>query len=114
MLRWVVMPTSIDPAVWQSLTAPWQLKVEQNFHTAVGCDECRQTGFLGRIGIYELMPMTRSLRQTITPNSDASSIRTHAIKQGMTQLRIDGARKVAQGLTTIEEVMKVVPPDEEL
>jgi len=107
-------PASIDPAIWKTLTAPWKLNVEHNFHAAVGCDECRQTGFLGRIGIYELMPMTKALRQGITPESDANMIRTQAIKEGMTQLRIDGARKVAMGLTTIEEVVKVVPPDEEL
>ena len=107
-------PASIDPAIWKTLTAPWKLNVEHNFHAAVGCDECRQTGFLGRIGIYELMPMTKALRQGITPDSDANMIRTQAIKEGMTQLRIDGARKVAMGLTTIEEVVKVVPPDEEL
>ncbi len=106
--------SEIDPNVWISLTRPWKINGKHEFYDAVGCDECRNTGFLGRAGLYELMPMTPSLRRSITPESDASVIRQQAIKEGMTQLRISGARKMAMGLTTIEEVMKVVPPDEEL
>ena len=87
---------------------------KHEYYEAVGCDECRNTGFLGRAGIYELMPMTSTLRGSIKPDSDAEAIRNQALKEGMTQLRISGARKVAMGQTTIEEVMKVVPPDEEL
>jgi len=107
-------PTDIDADIWTSLTRPWKMNGKHEFYEAVGCDECRNTGYLGRAGLYELMPMTTSLRHSITPESDASVIRRQAIKEGMTQLRISGARKVAMGLTTIEEVMKVVPPDEEL
>ena len=84
------------------------------FFKPVGCDECRQTGFLGRMGIYEMMTLTPALRKQITPESDAIEIRKHAVKEGMTRLRISGAQKVALGLTTIEEVLKVVPPDTEL
>ncbi len=106
--------SKIDADIWASLTRPWKINGKHEFYEAVGCDECRNTGFLGRAGLYELMPMTPSLRHNITPESDASIIRRQAINEGMTQLRISGARKIAMGLTTIEEVMKVVPPDEEL
>ena len=84
------------------------------FFKAVGCDECRDTGFLGRIGIYEMMILTPELRKKITPESDALDIRALAVKEGMIRLRISGAQKIAMGLTTIEEVLKVVPPDMEL
>lgn len=107
-------PSEMDPDIWKSLTKPWKIHGQHEFYESAGCDECRNTGFLGRAGLYELMPMTSSLRHSITPESDANVIRRQAIKEGMTQLRISGARKVAMGLTTIEEVMKVVPPDEEL
>ncbi len=107
-------PTEIDPDIWKSLTRPWKMNGKHEYYEAVGCDECRNTGFLGRAGIYELMPMTSTLRGSIKPDSDAEAIRNQALKEGMTQLRISGARKVAMGQTTIEEVMKVVPPDEEL
>ena len=107
-------PTEIDDNTWKSLTHPWTMSGKATFFKPVGCDECRQTGFLGRMGIYEMMTLTPSLRKKITPESDALEIRKHAVKEGMTRLRISGAQKVAMGLTTIEEVLKVVPPDTEL
>jgi general secretion pathway protein E len=61
-----------------------------------------------------MMRMTPSLRENIQPDSDAVAVRRAAIAEGMTQLRIAGAKKIAQGQTTIEEVLKVVPPDSEI
>jgi len=107
-------PTTIDDDMWRSLTQPWKLSGKGKFYKPVGCDECRQTGFLGRVGIYEMMILDQSLRQTITSDSDANAIRREAVKLGMTKMRISGARKVAMGWTTIDEVLKAVPVDEEL
>ncbi len=107
-------PTEMDPDVWKALTSPWKMSGKGKFFKPVGCDECRHTGFLGRAGIYEMFTMTPTMREKITPESDAAEIRRHAIKEGMTQLRISGAQKVASGMTTVEEVMKVVPPDNEI
>lgn len=107
-------PTEIDETTWKSLTLPWKMNGKATFFKAVGCDECRQTGFLGRMGIYEMMTLTPTLRKEIKPDSDALEIRKNAVNEGMTRLRISGAQKVAMGLTTIEEVLKVVPPDSEL
>ena len=107
-------PTEIDPDTWKSLTHPWSMSGKGTFFEPVGCDECRHTGFLGRIGIYEMMTLTPTLRAHIKPDSDALSIRKHAVKEGMIRLRISGAQKIAMGLTTVEEVLKVVPPDTEL
>ena len=107
-------PTTIDEDMWRRLTHPWKLSGTGKFYKAVGCDECRQTGFIGRVGIYELMILDRQLRSKITPDSDANAIRLEAVKLGMTKMRISGARKVAMGWTTMDEVLRAVPMDEEL
>ena len=107
-------PGEVEEDVWKALTHPWTLSGEARFYRPVGCEECRHTGYLGRSGIYEIMRMTPGLREKIGPDSDAEAIRRAAIAEGMTQLRIAGARKVAMGQTTIEEVLKVVPPDSEI
>ena len=106
-------PTEIDEVMWKTLTHPWKLAGSGRFYKPVGCDECRNTGFIGRVGIYEIMILDQELRHKITSESDAAHIRRHAVKHGMTKMRISGARKVAMGWTTIEEVMRAVPPDEE-
>jgi general secretion pathway protein E len=106
-------PTEIDPDMWQTLTKPWKLSGKGKFFKPVGCDECRQTGFLGRVGIYELMILDQALRRKITAESDANAIRQEAIKLGMSKMRLSGARKVAMGWTTMDEVLKAVPMDED-
>ncbi|UCE90036.1 MAG: Flp pilus assembly complex ATPase component TadA, partial [Pseudomonadota bacterium] len=107
-------PTEINESAWNALTRPYKIRGQGHFFKALGCAKCRDTGFLGRVGIYEIMEMTPRLRSEIRPDSDGEEIRKHAVKDGMTQLRIAGARQVALGLTTVEEVLKVVPPDNEL
>ncbi|MCW9023881.1 MAG: GspE/PulE family protein [Gammaproteobacteria bacterium] len=106
--------TEIDEGMWKALTSPWKMSGKGQFYKAVGCEECRNTGYRGRIGIYEMLKMTSSLRHNIQPDTDANAIREAAMKEGMVQLRISGAQKVAMGLTTIEEVLKVVPASSEL
>jgi len=107
-------PTTIDADTWKALTTPWKMSGEARFYKPVGCEKCRDTGYLGRSGLYEMMRLTPSLREQITPESDAHAIRKAAVGAGMTQLRIAGARKIAMGETTVEEVLKVVPPDSEI
>lgn len=104
-------PTKINEQEWASLTHPWNVPMPKNPHKPSGCDKCRQTGFLGRVGLYETLMMTDELRsQANDEQSDLQVLRKHAIKSGMTPLRIAGANKVSMGLTTIEEVLKVAPP----
>ena len=105
-------PTEIDPDVWHALTKPYKVTGKGTFFKAVGCDECRDTGYLGRVGLYEMLTMSNTLRHKITPDSDAVEIRRLAVKEGMLQLRISGAQKVAMGLTTPEEILRVVPLDD--
>ena len=72
------------------------------------------TGYQGRLGLYEIMPMSADLKTLIHAHTDLAALRERAIKAGMQPLRIAGARKVAAGLTSIEEVLKVAPPLQEL
>jgi general secretion pathway protein E len=74
---------------------------------AVGCDACGGTGYLGRIGIYELLPVTSEICRIIVKRADANAIRSLAIEQGMRLLRDDGWDKVRQGVTTLAEVLRV-------
>ncbi|MCL4166538.1 UNVERIFIED_CONTAM: hypothetical protein GTU68_015185, partial [Idotea baltica] len=74
-----------------------------------GCIECRQTGYLGRIGLYEMLEMTNDLQSIVTPDCDLQSLRKQSRKDGLISLRHSGAKKIANGLTTIDEVLRVTP-----
>ncbi len=100
----------IDNDLWDHLVAPWKSKRPAQLHSAEGCLECRMTGFSGRIGIYELLLMTPELRKLITDKTDVAALREQASREGMKPLRISGALKIASGVTTLEEVVKVAPP----
>jgi general secretion pathway protein E len=100
----------LEPVDWQALIKPWTTSPPDKISHSEGCLECRQTGFVGRIGIYEMMPITDTLKGEITDNFDLVKFRKAAIRQGMKPLNLAGAQKVARGMTTIEEVLKVAPP----
>ena len=102
--------TSFDLLDWQALIKPWTTSPPEKIASAEGCLECRQTGFKGRVGIYEMMPLNDNLKQEIDDNFDLIKFRRAAIRQGMKPLNLAGAQKVARGMTTIEEVLKVAPP----
>lgn len=104
-------PKAMDKEVWRVLTAPSKIKLPEKCYQAVGCDECRHTGYLGRIGIYEILPMNPDLQKLITNDTDSKELRQTALKQGMRSLRISGAQKIAEGLTTFEEIFSVIPDD---
>jgi len=100
----------IDTETWSMLISPWQAEKPQHMNYAKGCLECRMTGYSGRVGIYEILLMTPGQRQLIAGDTDASLIREQAYRDGMKPLRISGAMKVAAGITTVDEVLKVAPP----
>lgn len=83
----------------------------QKFYKGKGCAECNHTGYQGRVGIYEAIEVTEEIRNLIANRSTSSQLQAEAIKQGMTTLLQDGLNKVASGLTTIEEVIRVVRQD---
>jgi general secretion pathway protein E len=103
-------PVVLDMDAWNALVKPWKSTKPEHIQRPVGCLECRNTGYLGRIGIYEMFTFTPAIRKQITANCDISALRQQALKDGMRPLRLSGASKVAHGVTTIEEVMRVAPP----
>ena len=76
-----------------------------------GCDECRSTGYRGRTGIYELFPITEDVRSLILRRVSSREIRRGAIEAGMLTLRLDGWRKACEGVTTVEEILRVTQED---
>ncbi|HEX4882965.1 MAG TPA: ATPase, T2SS/T4P/T4SS family [Casimicrobiaceae bacterium] len=98
-----------DDATWRALTAPYRADRPVEAMMARGCLECRMTGYLGRMGLYEIMTMSPGVRRLVHDEAEESAIREQAWKDGMKPLRVSGALKVAQGVTTADEVLKVVP-----
>ncbi len=100
---------AMDEEQWQSLMAPWKAQTPAHMHVPKGCLECRNTGFLGRAGIYELLQMSPGVKNLVTPDVHLEDLRKQAYKDGMRPMRISGLGKVAQGKTSFEEVLKVTP-----
>jgi general secretion pathway protein E len=94
---------------WSELTRPWNAKIPNEVYRPVGCPVCRETGFLSREGIYELMPYSESLQRLSDNKEDLPKLRSKAYKEGMFNLRLSGAQKVAAGVTTVNEVLRVAP-----
>ncbi|WP_286784854.1 MULTISPECIES: GspE/PulE family protein [Pseudomonas] len=106
-------PVELDEADWHSLTKPWSAPLPTGAHRAVGCNECRDTGYRGRAGVYEIMLLNDSIKPLITADIDLVAFRRQAFKDGMRSLRLSGAQKVAAGLSTIEEILRVTPQSEQ-
>ncbi len=102
-------PKAISDIEWQSLVAPFKAAKPEQIYQAVGCIECRNTGYLGRIGIYEIFENSATLQKMIVEGCDLDVLQKQACIEGMRPLRLSGAEKVGKGLTTIEEVLRVVP-----
>jgi len=81
------------------------------FFVGAGCDKCFQTGYRGRTGIYEMMLISEDIQNLIYTRESAGKIKRHALNSGLQTLRMDGARKVLAGITTISEVLRVTQAD---
>jgi len=100
----------IEQSKWDALVGSFNIPKPAHIYKAVGCLECRNTGFRGRSGIYEMLTITPALRKLITPETNLAKLTKLAQQEGMQPLIINGAEKIAAGLTTIEELLKVAPP----
>jgi len=100
----------LEDSAWEQLVAPWKAAKPETNYSAKGCLECRMTGYVGRIGLYEIMVLDNEIRNLITEATDMDKLREQAYRGGVKPLRISGALKVAAGVTTVDEVMKVAPP----
>ncbi|MEJ2530358.1 MAG: GspE/PulE family protein [Halioglobus sp.] len=101
--------TALDPEAWQQLTQPWTVEPPAQVARPVGCRECRDTGYVGRQGIYEVLVNSPAVQAQIKTQLITAKIRDIAMGEGMRTLRLSGAARVARGQTTIEEVMRVAP-----
>jgi len=100
-----------DEDAWRVLTHGWDLPVPERVYVSKGCLECRNTGFLGRTGIYEMMLISAKLRGMISPQLDLGGFGAAALAEGMRPLRISAAAQVARGITTVAEVLNVLPAE---
>ncbi len=82
-------------------------KLDRRFFRGDGCDNCRQTGYRGRIGIHELLVMSEGVKNTILESSDSDTIKKQGLKEKMITLRRDGVNKILHGLTTAEEILSI-------
>jgi type IV pilus assembly protein PilB len=78
------------------------------FYRGRGCEQCRHTGYYGRIGMFELMMMTEDIADLVVKRAPLSEVRNAALANGMKVLKVDGFQKVLEGMTTVEEVMRVI------
>ena len=98
-----------DPDGWKVFTTPWKMRMPVRMYHPVGCLDCRDTGYMGRQGVYELLPMTDTIKAIVEESVNIGKLRMAAMKEGMKTLRLSGAMKVAAGETTIAEVLRVAP-----
>ena len=92
------------------LVKPWQLSGGYRPYKPVGCVDCRMTGFRGRMGLYELLTVTEGFKEKVSKEPNIDALRRQSVRDGMRPLRLAGALKVAEGLTTIEEILATTPP----
>ena len=88
---------------------PWRLNGQFRQYKPVGCLDCRMTGFKGRVGLYELLPVTEAIRATLHPQVDMAQLRKTAAREGLRPLRLSGVMKVTEGITTMDEVLRNTP-----
>lgn len=99
----------INANEWEHLTFDYVMEMPEAIYQAQGCELCRHTGYKGRVGLYEFMPISLELKHQLSAHATLDQIRQQAKKEGVEPLRIAGARKVIAGVTTLEEVLRVVP-----
>jgi len=97
----------LSDEVWQSIAGSWEIAKPAAVYRPIGCPECRQTGYRGRTGIYELLAVSEGFGRLVREAGDMQALRRQSIADGMKPLRIAGAMKVVEGVTTADEVLKV-------
>ncbi len=101
----------LTPQIFEQLAPIIRPDRTQRFWKGVGCEACQYTGYTGRLGIFEFLMITPAIKEILAKDVSAIAIRKVAEKEGFTALSMDGITKAFQGLTTIEEVFRVAPPE---
>jgi len=101
-------PTGLEPAVLAEEGIDPDPFEGREVYRAVGCPSCRETGFQDRVGIFEMIPVDQEVRRMIIGKQDAATIRERCVARGMRTMLQHGLDKVLQGVTSLEEVMRVI------
>ncbi len=102
--------TETPRSAFDEVVKPWKLSGNWQPYRPVGCVDCRMTGFMGRMGLYELLSVSEAFKDKVSREPNLGAIKRQAIADGMRPLRLAGALRVAEGMTTIEEVLTATPP----
>ena len=103
-------PAASDPEAWAELVGEdRRVPIPAEVRQPVGCLECRETGHLGRLGLYEIMPLSTGVKRLIDRQTDIADLRRQALREGMVPLRVAGAMKIAAGEADVEEVLGATP-----
>ncbi len=100
---------ALAPETLAASIKPWRMNGTLRPYQPVGCLECRMTGFKGRVGLYELLPITEPLRAAMNPTVDMAKLRQAAAQEGLRPLRLSGVMKVSEGVTTLDEILRNTP-----
>jgi general secretion pathway protein E len=104
-------PDDVTPrSALDEIIKPWKISGNWQPYKPVGCVDCRMTGFRGRMGLYELLTVSEGFKDKVTKEPGILPLKRQAIADGMRPLRLAGALRVAEGLTTVEEVLSATPP----
>ena len=104
-----VVDESASRETLAELVKPWQLSGSYKPYKAVGCVDCRMTGFMGRMGLYELLVVSEGFKEKINKEPSMEALRRQAVTDGMRPLRLAGALRVAEGLTVVDQVLASTP-----
>ena len=105
------VPDPLSPKMMEELFPHLGGDKRTSFWKGAGCEACQYTGYSGRLALFELLTITPSLKEIIAPNVSALTVKRAAEREGFESMTMDGIRKASQGLTTIEEVVRVVPSE---
>lgn len=103
---------TFDADALAQMTNPWKLNGELRPYKPVGCLDCRNTGYKGRVGLYEMLALDDAFKRQLSRSPDLDALRRTSVKQGLKPLRLAGLLKVGQGITTVAEVVASTPPIE--
>jgi type IV pilus assembly protein PilB len=106
-------PDPLTPQVLKELSAHMEIDEKMTFWKGAGCEACQYTGYSGRLGIFEILTLTPSLKEMIQSGVSAVALKKAAARDGYRSMTLEGIKKALEGLTTIEEVYRVAPPDDE-
>jgi general secretion pathway protein E len=97
-------------AALDEVVKPWKITGSYQPYRPVGCVDCRMTGYLGRMGLFELLTVSEAFKEQVTSSPSLDALRRQGVVDGMRPLRLAGALRVADGTTTLEEVLAATPP----